>query len=99
MYLAVNLPRHIATLGGILLLTSSCTIIHLLKCKWKSPLPPYALAGPSDMWSFNILETSYSLNLAICFNRSLLETVTSWVYPYPSYFRGGQFQNWRRAST
>ena len=31
MYLVVNLPRHIATLGGVLLLTASRTIIHLLK--------------------------------------------------------------------
>ena len=28
MYLAVNLPRHIASLGGVLLLTASLTIIQ-----------------------------------------------------------------------
>ena len=32
MYLAVNLTRHIATLGGIILLNSYCMIIQLLKC-------------------------------------------------------------------
>ena len=31
MYLAINLPCHITTLGGVLLLTASCTIIQFLK--------------------------------------------------------------------
>ena len=37
MYLAVNLPRHIATLGGVLLLTASHTISHILKFTGSPP--------------------------------------------------------------
>ena len=37
MYLAVNLPCHIATLGGVLLLTASRIIIHVLKCMGITP--------------------------------------------------------------
>ena len=37
MYLAVNLPHHIATFGGVLLLTASYMISQLLKCKGNSP--------------------------------------------------------------
>ena len=37
MYLAVNLPRHIATLVGVLLLTASRTISQLLKCMDSPP--------------------------------------------------------------
>ena len=40
MYLAVNLPRHIATLGGVLLLTASCMIIQILKY---TRIPPHLL--------------------------------------------------------
>ena len=37
MYLAVNLPRHIATLGGVLLLTAYRMIIQLLKYMGSPP--------------------------------------------------------------
>ena len=40
MYLAVNLPRHIATLGGVLLQTDSLMISQLLKC---TGIPPHLL--------------------------------------------------------
>ena len=50
----------------------------------QSSPPPDALAGTLDPQSSSILATSYSLNLAICFNRSLLETLMSWVCPDPS---------------
>ena len=48
--------------------------------------------------SLPFFATSYSLNLAICFNGSLLETAISWVCPHHSYFHDGQSQPWRRAS-
>ena len=31
MYLAVNIPRHISTIGGVILLTAPHMIIQLLK--------------------------------------------------------------------
>ena len=38
MYLTVNLPRHISTLaGGILLLTAYCVIIQLLEYRDSPP--------------------------------------------------------------
>ena len=37
MYLAVNIPRHIATLGGVLLLNDYRMIIHILKCTASPP--------------------------------------------------------------
>ena len=37
MYLAVNLPRLIATLGGVILLTYYRMIIHILKCMGSPP--------------------------------------------------------------
>ena len=63
------------------------------------PLSPDALTGPSDPYYSSLLETSYSINLSICFNRSLLETSMSWVCPEPSYCCGWQSQPWRCAST
>ena len=38
MYLAVNLPRHITTLGGMLLLTASRMFRQILKCMGSLPL-------------------------------------------------------------
>ena len=40
MYLAVNLPHHIATFGGVLVLTASYMISQLLKC---TSIPPHLL--------------------------------------------------------
>ena len=40
MYLTVNLPLHIATLGGVLLLTASHMISQLLKC---TGCPPHVM--------------------------------------------------------
>ena len=40
MYLAVNIPQHIATFGGVLLLTASHMISQLLKC---TDIPPHLL--------------------------------------------------------
>ena len=37
MYLAINLPHHIATFGGVLLLTASHKISQLLKCTGNPP--------------------------------------------------------------
>ena len=37
MYLSVNLPHHIATFGGVLLLTASHMISQLLKCTGSPP--------------------------------------------------------------
>ena len=37
MYLVVNLPHQITTLGDVLLLTASCMIIQLLKCTGSPP--------------------------------------------------------------
>ena len=37
MYLAVNLPHHIATFGGVLLLNASHMISQLLICKGTPP--------------------------------------------------------------
>ena len=37
MYLAVNLPHHIATFGGVLLLTASHMISQFLKCMGSPP--------------------------------------------------------------
>ena len=37
MYLAINLPHHIATFGGVLLLTASNMISQLLKCTGSPP--------------------------------------------------------------
>ena len=48
MYLAANLPRHIATLGGLLLLIASHMIRQILKCNGSPPPPPDALEGTSD---------------------------------------------------
>ena len=46
MYLAVNLPRHIVTLGGVLLLTASHIISQLLKCTDSPPHLLMRLQGP-----------------------------------------------------
>ena len=46
MYLAVNLPRHIATLGGVLLLTDSHMISQILKCTGSPPHLLMRLHGP-----------------------------------------------------
>ena len=40
MYLAVNIPRHIATLGGVLILTDSFIISQLFKF---TGIPPHLL--------------------------------------------------------
>ena len=48
MYLAVNLPHHIATLGDVLLLTASHMVSQILKCTRSPPPPPDALVCPSD---------------------------------------------------
>ena len=48
MYLVVNLPHQITTLGGVLILTASHMISQLLKCTGSTPPPPDALARPSD---------------------------------------------------
>ena len=37
MYLVVNLPHQITTLGDVVLLTASCMIIQLLKCTGSPP--------------------------------------------------------------
>ena len=37
MYLAVNLPHHIATFGDVLLLTASHMISQILKCTGNTP--------------------------------------------------------------
>ena len=46
MYLAVNLPHHIATFGGVLLLTDSHMISQLLKCAGSPPHLLMHLHGP-----------------------------------------------------
>ena len=46
MYLAVNLPHHIATLGRVLLLTPSQMISQLLKCTGSPPQLLMHLNGP-----------------------------------------------------
>ena len=46
MYLAVNLPCHIATLGGVILLTASLVISQLLKCTGSPPHLLMRLHGP-----------------------------------------------------
>ena len=46
MYLTVNLPCHIAKLGGVILLTASRMIIHLLKCTGSPPHLLMRLHGP-----------------------------------------------------
>ena len=91
MYLAINLPHHIAIFGGVLLLTASHMISQLFKCTGSPPRLLMHLHGP-------LLATSCSLNLSICFNRYLLETSTSYVCPDPSYCRDIQSHPWRHAS-
>ena len=46
MYLAVNLPHHIATLGGVLLLTNYHMIKQLLKYTGITPHLLMRLNGP-----------------------------------------------------
>ena len=46
MYLTANLPRHITTLGGVLLLTDYITISQLLKCTVSPPHFLIRLQGP-----------------------------------------------------
>ena len=46
MYLAVNLPHHIATFGGVLLLTASQMISQLLKRTGSPPQILMRLHGP-----------------------------------------------------
>ena len=46
MYLAVNLPHHIATFGGVLLLTDSYMISQLLKYTGSPPHLLMRLHGP-----------------------------------------------------
>ena len=46
MYPAVNLPHHIATFGGVLLLTASYIIIQFLKCTDSPPHLLMRLHGP-----------------------------------------------------
>ena len=46
MYLAVNLPHHITTFGGVLLLAASHIISQLLKCTGSSPHLLMRLHGP-----------------------------------------------------
>ena len=48
MYLAINTPCNISTLGVIILLNASCAISQLLKCTGSPPPPTDALTGPSD---------------------------------------------------
>ena len=48
MYFAVNIPRHIATPIGVILLTDYCMMVHILKCTGSPPLPPDVLARPSN---------------------------------------------------
>ena len=46
MYLAVNLPHHIATFGGVLPLTDSQMISQILKCMGSPPNLVMRLHGP-----------------------------------------------------
>ena len=46
MYLAVNLPRHIANLGGVLFLIAYHMIIQILKCTGSPPHLMMRLQGP-----------------------------------------------------
>ena len=46
MYLAVNLPRHITTFGGVTLLTASRVIRQLLKYTGSPPHLLMRLQGP-----------------------------------------------------
>ena len=46
MYLAVNIPRHIPTLGSVLLLNASHTISQLFKCTGSPPHLLMLLKGP-----------------------------------------------------
>ena len=46
MYPAVNFPHHIATFGGVLLLTASYMISQLLKCTGSPPLLVMRFHGP-----------------------------------------------------
>ena len=46
MYTAVNLPHHIATFGGVLLLTASYMISQFLKCTSSPPHLVMRLHGP-----------------------------------------------------
>ena len=46
MYLAVNIPRHITTIGSVLLLISSYMISQILKCTDSPPHPLMRLQGP-----------------------------------------------------
>ena len=48
MYLAVNPPHHIATLGGVLLLTSSHMLSHLLNFTVSPPRLLMRLHGPQN---------------------------------------------------
>ena len=48
MYLAVNTPHHIATFGGVLLLTASHMISQLLKCTGSYPHLLMRLYGPKN---------------------------------------------------
>ena len=48
MYLAVNLPNHIATFGGVLLLTAYHVISQLLKCIGSPPHLLRSLHGPKN---------------------------------------------------
>ena len=68
MDLAVNLPHHIATFGGVLLLTASHMISQLLKCTGISPHLLMLLHGPKNrslllFWQPLVTLTSLSTSI------------------------------------
>ena len=72
MYLAVNLPRHITTLGGVFLLTYSCMIIQILKC---TGIPPTSWCACTALISIVLLCFG---NLLFPAPRYLLQYVLTW---------------------
>ena len=68
MYLAINLPHHIATFGGVLLLTASHMIGQFLKCTGSPPLLVMRLHGPKNrslllFWQLIVHQTSLSASI------------------------------------
>ena len=74
MYLAVNLPHHIATFGGVILLTASHMISQLLKCTGSPPHLMMRLHGPKIrsrllFWQPLVHQTSLSASIGPYFKQ------------------------------
>ena len=73
IYIIINIPRHITILGSVLILTAYCTLGQVFKYTISPPHLLMRLQGPQIRGLILFFTSSYFINLAIWFSRSLLE--------------------------